>query len=855
MRRSLIAALALLPLAATMAPAAATDAGTGDRTVTRIVTVSGDSAADRAAVLDEAERAGIDLTVTRRFDTVLSGFTVRVLESDAARLAALPDVAEVAAPVTYEAPPSPTPVSAETVRRAVADAAPGDGPGARESSPSGREIVTVTGLTGVAEAHRAGHTGKGVTVGIIDSGIAYDHPALGGGGFPNAKVTGGWDFADEDADPYDSSTGPATGHGTHVAGIIAGDGPQTVGVAPDATLRAYRVFGEKNQPTDELVIAALEKAVEDGVDIVNLSLGNPNGARSSNALARAVDRVSHAGVTATVAIGNGYAGPFRAASPAVADEAIAVGSTHSERYGYLAFRFADGTDTPIPYLNITRAPSTPADGSLSVVKGTPTCDALPEGSLTGKAVLFTGTLGLPCKPMDAIRRFEAAGAEATVYYTTSGDQLPGAIFCCEQSGIPGVVISETAAKRILAAPSGTALTWGAYAGISYGPDQAGLMDASSSWGPGNEQEFKPDLAAPGGSILSTLPRHLGWYGVESGTSMAAPHVAGIVALMLAEHPGLKPGEVRGILQNTADPVAFTGDHTRGAQPVAQQGAGRVNALGALAAADRTAATATPSELPLGDTEGRESVRRITVHNPAGHPVTYTAGHTAAISAQPPYTSEWVAADAGARADFSAHGRITVPAHGSRSFTVRLREPHGVPQGTLYGGWIELTPAGADTPEVRVPYQGVAGDLDAVSAVNPTFTRINTTLDNPALRPGYFSFGKSLPVTVDLSNESTADDSAWLMLSHDFPLLERMRVQAVDAHGKVVATPYDVSWLTRNSGAGTGVDFYGWDAKLADGSPAPAGTYTLRFVFDKAGGDKDHAAPREIWNSPAVTVVR
>ncbi|AXE81517.1 hypothetical protein [Streptomyces atratus] len=76
-----------------------------------------------------------------------------------------------------------------------------------------------------------------------------------------------------------------------------------------------------------------------------------------------------------------------------------------------------------------------------------------------------------------------------------------------------------------------------------------------------------------------------------------------------------------------------------------------------------------------------------------------------------------------------------------------------------------------------------------------------------------------------------------------------------AAGQVVATPYDVSWLTRNSGAGTGVDFYGWGAKPADGSPAPVGTYTLRFVFDKAGGDKDRAAPREIWNSPVVKVVR
>lgn len=137
----------------------------------------------------------------------------------------------------------------------------------------------------------------------------------------------------------------------------------------------------------------------------------------------------------------------------------------------------------------------------------------------------------------------------------------------------------------------------------------------------------------------------------------------------------------------------------------------------------------------------------------------------------------------------------------------------------------------------------------------TFSGVNTTLDNPALRPAYYTFGKSVPLTVDLSNEVTTDDTAWLMLSHGFPLLERMRVRALDSRGRVVATPYDASWVTRNDGAGTGVEFYSWDAKLADGSPAPAGTYTLRLVFDKAGGDRDHAAPREVWNSPTLTVVR
>ncbi|MFJ2089455.1 hypothetical protein ACIOEW_09310 [Streptomyces sp. NPDC087901] len=111
------------------------------------------------------------------------------------------------------------------------------------------------------------------------------------------------------------------------------------------------------------------------------------------------------------------------------------------------------------------------------------------------------------------------------------------------------------------------------------------------------------------------------------------------------------------------------------------------------------------------------------------------------------------------------------------------------------------------------------------------------------------------MTVGLSNEATTDDTARLMLSHGFPLLERMRVQALDFRGRVIAEPYDASWVSRHDGAGTGVEFYSWDAKPADGSPAPAGTYTLRFVFDKAGGDRDHAAPREVWNAPAVTVVR
>lgn len=201
-------------------------------------------------------------------------------------------------------------------------------------------------------------------------------------------------------------------------------------------------------------------------------------------------------------------------------------------------------------------------------------------------------------------------------------------------------------------------------------------------------------------------------------------------------------------------------------------------------------------------------------------MTYRVGQSAAVSAAPPYTSEWQPTDATGDAEVDGRDRITVAAHGSRTVTVHIRQPQGVAEGTLFGGWVELTRTGSAAPEIRVPYLGMAGDFDAVSAINPTFTSVNKTLDNPALRPGYFTFGKNVPTTVDLTDTSTANDKAWVMLSHGFPLLERMRLQVLDTRGKVIDTPYDASWVTRNSGAGTGVAFYSWDATRADGTPAP-----------------------------------
>src|ERR1043165_2806626 len=90
-----------------------------------------------------------------------------------------------------------------------------------------------------------------------------------------------------------------------------------------------------------------------------------------------------------------------------------------------------------------------------------------------------------------------------------------------------------------------------------------------------------------------------------------------------------------------------------------------------------------------------------------------------------------------------------------------------------------------------------------------------------------------------------------MLSHGFPTLRELRVEVLDADGKVVATPVRETWLVRNSGAGTGMDFYGWATTLPDGSPAPNGVYKMRLVFDKILA----TGKPETWTSPEITLAR
>lgn len=198
----------------------------------------------------------------------------------------------------------------------------------RASLSSSVTSVGAPAVWNLVDSQRRQVRGTGIKIGIIDTGIDYRHPDLGGcAAFVGcSKVAGGYDFVNRDTDPMDDQ-----GHGTHVAAIAAGNGTLR-GVAPAATLYAYKVLDADGRGDFSNVIAAIDRSVDpngdgnpaDHLHVVNLSLGADSGS-PDDPVAHAVDRAFEAGVVAVVAAGN--AGTDESiGTPGLARNAVTVGA-------------------------------------------------------------------------------------------------------------------------------------------------------------------------------------------------------------------------------------------------------------------------------------------------------------------------------------------------------------------------------------------------------------------------------------------------------------------------------------------------------------------------------------------------
>ncbi|MEK6871399.1 MAG: S8 family serine peptidase, partial [Nanoarchaeota archaeon] len=181
-------------------------------------------------------------------------------------------------------------------------------------------------------------TGKGIKIGIIDTGVDYTHADLGGCFGNNCKVAWGYDFVNKDSDPMDDH-----GHGTHVAATAGGKGVLQ-GVAPDATIYAYKVLSAGGSGSFSNVIAAIERSVDpdqdkdfsDHLDVISLSLGAycgkyPPECGPDDSVSRAIDNAVSAGVVAVIAAGNSGPGEKTIGSPGTAREAITVGAINKQK--------------------------------------------------------------------------------------------------------------------------------------------------------------------------------------------------------------------------------------------------------------------------------------------------------------------------------------------------------------------------------------------------------------------------------------------------------------------------------------------------------------------------------------------
>ncbi|THG88281.1 peptidase S8 [Alkalihalobacillus alcalophilus ATCC 27647 = CGMCC 1.3604] len=377
-------------------------------------------------------------------------------------------------------------------------------------------------------------TGKGVKVAVIDTGIDYRHPDL------QVNYQGGYDVVDDDEDPMETiaSQGIPTLHGTHVAGIIAANGTLK-GVAPEAELYVYRALGPGGQGTTEQVIEAIEKAVDDGVDIINLSLGNTvNGPDWPTSIA--LDKAVEAGVVAVTSNGNSGPKMWTVGSPGTSSKAISVGASAPPIQTPYVTIFGEDKELTLLPMGGTLPWNLKRDFSV-IDAGYGTKEEFDEIEAKGKiAIIKRGLVPFNEKVIAAYN----AGAEAVIIYNNLSGSFVGAI----EGGVklPAVSISKEDGEWLLQKMKKNKKDLNIR--TIYRKEQDFIAPFSSRGPVTHSWEVKPDLVAPGVSINSTIPKG---YLSLNGTSMSSPHVAGAAALILEAHPDWTPEQVKAALMNTS----------------------------------------------------------------------------------------------------------------------------------------------------------------------------------------------------------------------------------------------------------------------------------------------------------------
>ena len=416
---------------------------------------------------------------------------------------------------------------------------------------------------GTSIPYQSGFDGSGIVVSIIDTGIDLNHPDLEG------KIIGGYDFVDNDEMPEDTN-----GHGTQVAGIIAANG-NLKGIAPNSKILMYKVSEDGESVPSHLIIKAIEKSIEDGADIINISLGIN---QTNTKIDQAVNKAVKNNIFVVTAAGNFGPELNTIGSPGINPNAITVGATFNNVTNSLVstFEIEGKTFNVFPMVG-TQSLAEPITSQIIFGKYGRVHDLL-ENNFEGSILLIERGSDIENEIVyfsDKEKNAADVGAKAIVVYNNEpgiffGELIHEYVDEGYNPTIPALSLSREdglVIKEILQSDTKGILD------VFYHPDFVAYF---SSRGPVSPFYIKPDLVAPGAFINTTDIN--GNYKISSGTSFAAPHVAGTAALILQKNPQLSPQELKSILMTTSEIVY---DQFDDRFPIEVSGNGRIDASKAI----------------------------------------------------------------------------------------------------------------------------------------------------------------------------------------------------------------------------------------------------------------------------------
>ncbi|MGG3854127.1 S8 family serine peptidase [Caldifermentibacillus hisashii] len=510
-------------------------------------------------------------------------------------------------------------------------------------------------------------TGKGIKVGIIDTGIDYTHPDL------RKSYVKGYDFVDNDHDPMETvDMGPNnTFHGTHVAGVIAANGKMT-GVAPEAEIYAYRALGPGGFGTTEMIIAAVEQAIKDRVDVLNLSLGTSiNGPDLPTSLA--LDKAVENGIVAVTSNGNSGPDLWTVGSPGTSHRAISVGASTPE----IQIPYVDYYGQQFRLSPLTGSKPWNLDRSYKIVAGGLGREKdYQDIDVNGKIVLLKrGKLTFS----DKVRTAEKYGAKAVIIYNNEDEAVLGMLD--GEMNLPVAFLSKKDGEHLLKLME----TSNTPAKIVNKTEQDRLADFSSRGPVTFSWEIKPDVVAPGVAIESTVP---GGYKPLAGTSMSAPHVAGASAILKQANPDWTPEQIKAVLMSTSKPLLNEANQL---YQSFEQGAGRIQMEEAL----RTETIIQPAALQYGKVKGKtfeETKKMITVENVSDHAIRCTFST--------PLRSDTIAWD--------LPSPFYLKPKEKKQITIGIEVKNQHKKNEIYNGFIDMH-SGSQT--IHIPYLYVVAEPD------------------------------------------------------------------------------------------------------------------------------------------------